>query len=280
LHFKQKYKYRPYVKPSEDTAVVVCRRAVTYYDNDWRKALIKNNHDYLLCNVELEDQFDISSLLDYVQDNVILYSTENIRNTFNFHIEASDKHWWNNGGGRNIIWFYPHFRMMYFYKLHPEYEYYWFFDEDVTFPENHLYDIVNAHKSLDHDCMITYLFSDLNNENSSLVPVVDENMVSYHSLDHYWLSHYPGPGDMHPQQVIEKYGSYFPIVRLSNKAMKVLVEEHEKGFYGYSEGYVPTTLNHQGLKLYSIFNKESKIAVDESLIAFHRRYLELQWKNL
>jgi hypothetical protein len=62
--------------------------------------------------------------------------------------------------------------------------------------------------------------------------------------------------------------------------MKVLVEEHEKGFYGYSEGYVPTTLNHQGLKLYSIFNKESKIAVDESLIAFHRRYLELQWKNL
>jgi hypothetical protein len=279
-HFKQKYKYKPYIKPSEDTAVVVCRRAVTYYDDDWRKTLIKNNHDYLLCNVELEDQFNTNTVLDYVQDNVILYSTENIRNTFNFHIEASDKHWWNNGGSRNIIWFYPHFRMMYFYKLHPEYEYYWFFDEDVTFPENHLYDIVDAHKNLDHDCMITYLFSDVNNENPSQVPIVDENMVSYHSLDHYWLSHYPGPGDIHPDDVKEKYGSYFPIVRLSNKAMKMLVEEHEKGFYGYSEGYVPTTLNHQGLKLYSIFNKDSKITADESLIAFHRRYLELQWKNL
>ena len=34
--------------------------------------------------------------------------------------------------------------------------------------------------------------------------------------------------------------------------MKTLVEEHEKGFYGYSEGYVPTILNHKGLKLYSI----------------------------
>ncbi len=279
-HFKVKYKYKPFVKPSENTAVVVCRQTTSYYANDWHKALAKNKHDYLLCNVKLKDQFDVNPLLDYVQDNVILYSTENIRKTFNFHIEASDKHWWNNGGGRNIIWFYPHFRMMYFYKIHPEYEYYWFFDEDVTFPEEHLYDIVDAHSDLDHDCMITYLFSDINNENPSKVPVVDENMVSYHSLDHYWLKHYPGPGDIEPQDVKERYGSYFPIVRLSNKALKTLVEEHEKGFYGYSEGYVPTILNHRGLKLYSIFNKDSKIAADESLIAFHRRYLELQWKNL
>jgi hypothetical protein len=279
-HFKAKYKFKPYIKPSENTAVVVCRQSTSYYADDWHKAFIKNNHDYLLCNAKLDDQFDVRSVLDYVQDNVILYSTENIRNTFNFHIESSDKHWWNIGGGRNIIWFYPHFRMMYFYKIHPEYEYYWFFDEDVTFPEDHLYDIVNTHNNLDHDCMITYLFSDINNENPSQVPVVDENMVSYHSLNHYWLSHYPGPGDVQPEDVKEKYGSYFPIVRLSNKALKTLVEEHEKGFYGYSEGYVPTILNHRGLKLYSIFNKESKIAADESLVAFHRRYLELQWKNL
>jgi hypothetical protein len=128
--------------------------------------------------------------------------------------------------------------------------------------------------------MITYLFSDVNNDNPSQVPVVDENMVSYHSLNHYWLSHYPGPGDVQPEDVKEKYGSYFPIVRLSNKAMRVLVEEHEKGNHGYSEGYVPTILNYRGLKLYSIFNKQSKIAADESLVAFHRRYLELQWKNL
>jgi len=280
LHFKQKYKYRPYIKPSENTAVIMCRRTVSYYDTDWKQAFRRDNHDYLLCHVELEDQFDVKPMLDYVQDNVILYNTENIRNTFNFHIEASDKHWWNNGGGRNIIWFYPHLRMMYFYKIHPEYEHYWFFDEDITFPENHLYNIVNAHAHLDHDCMITYLFSDLNNENPSQVPVVDESMVSFHSTDHYWLKHYPGPGDIQPNDIKEKYGSYFPLVRLSNKAMKVLVEEHEKGFYGYSEGYVPTILNHRGLKLHSIFNKESKIAVDENLIVFHRRYLELQWKNL
>jgi hypothetical protein len=279
-YFAKKYKFKPYVKPNDDTAVVVCRRAVSYYENDWNEILKKDNHDYLLCHVGPEDQFDIKPTLDYVQDNVIMYSTENIRNTFNFHIEASDKHWWNNGGGRNIIWFYPHFRMMYFYKIHPEYKYYWFFDEDVTFPEKHLYELVNAHSSLDHDCMITYLFSDVNGENPSQVPVADENMGSFHSLEHYWLSHYPGDGDIHPEDLKEKYGSYFPIVRFSNKAMKTLVEEHEKGFYGYSEGYVPTILNHKGLKLYSIFNKDSKINIDENLIAFHRRYLELQWKNL
>lgn len=279
-YFKQKYKVRPIIKPTENTAVIVCRRGVSPFAQDWERDLRKDRNDYLLCNVNPGESFDASLLLEHVQDNVILYSTENVRKTFNFYQEASSRHWWNNGGGRNIIWFYPHFRMMYFYKLHPEYEYYWFFDEDVTFPEKHLYNIVDSHAHLDHDCMITYLFSDVNNENISQVPVVDGDMVSYHSLEHYWLTHYPGDGDIQPKDVKEKYGSYFPMVRLSNKAMRTLVEEHEKGFYGYSEGYVPTILNHRGLKLYSIFNKNSKIAVDESLIAFHRRYLELQWKNL
>jgi len=280
LFFREKYKPKFYKKPTENTAIVVCTKTTSSFHNDWKKVFKFDNHDYMLCNVQPDTLIDPKILLDYVQDNVVNYSIEDIRNTLNFHKEPSDRHWWNNGGGRNIIWFYPHFRMMYFYKIFPDYEYYWFFDDDVTFPNNELYEFINAHRDLDHDCMITYLFCDLNAENPSKVLEMENTMGSFHSHDHNWLTHYPGPGDIHPENVKEKYGSYFPLVRLSNKALRTLVEEHENGNYGYSEGYVPTILNHHGLKLYSIYNNQSKVVADENLTVYHRRYLDLIWKHV
>jgi hypothetical protein len=128
--------------------------------------------------------------------------------------------------------------------------------------------------------MITYLFSDLNQVKQEDTLEMDQSMGSYHNFDHTWLSHYPGDGDKHPEDLKEKYGSYFPLVRLSNEALRVLVEEHEKGLYGYSEGYVPTILNYRGLKLYSIYGTDSKVKVDPNIIVYHRRYLELEWKNV
>lgn len=278
--FRAKYKYRPYVDTAENTAIVVCTKTTSSHHNDWKKAFRLGNHDYMLCNVQPDTVIDPNALLGYVQDNIINYSTDNLREALNFYAEPSDRHRWNVGGGRNIVWFYPHFRMMYFYKLFPEYEHYWFFDDDVTFPQNELYEFINAHKDLDHDCMISYLFSDLNAENPSRVLEMEETMGSYHSQDHNWLTHYPGAGDVQPTDVREKYGSYFPLVRLSNRALKTLVEEHERGYYGYSEGYVPTILNYRGLKLYSIYNKQSKVAAAEDITVYHRGYLDLVWKNV
>jgi hypothetical protein len=124
------------------------------------------------------------------------------------------------------------------------------------------------------------LFADLNAENKSQVLTMTPGMGSYHADNHNWLVHYPGPGDIQPIGVTEKYGSYFPLVRFSNKALKALIEEHENGNYGYSEGYVPTVLNYRNLSLYSIFNKESKIVIDESLEVHHRRYQDLVWKHV
>ena len=72
-YFKSKYKYKPIVKPSENTAIVVCRQTISHYAYDWHKAFIKNNHDYLLCNVKLDDQFDVISVLDYVQDLSLIH---------------------------------------------------------------------------------------------------------------------------------------------------------------------------------------------------------------
>jgi hypothetical protein len=78
----------------------------------------------------------------------------------------------------------------------------------------------------------------------------------------------------------EKYGSYFPVVRLSNKALSILCDEHQNGYFGYSEGYMPTILNHRGLSLYSIYNKESNVKVDNNIILHHRRYHQMTWENL
>jgi hypothetical protein len=139
---------------------------------------------------------------------------------------------------------------------------------------------IEKHKSLDHDCMITYLFGNINQPIQEGALSMDVNMGSYHSHDHNWLTHYPGPGDIHPDGVNETYGSYFPLVRLSKKALDVLVEEHLKGNYGYSEGYVPTILNHKGLSLYSIYNPDNQIKVDKNITVHHRRYLDLVWQHV
>lgn len=265
---------------NNNTAIVVCTRANSSYFDDWERTLSYDSNQYILCDVSAGSPPPSNVVLKPVQENFITYTLENVRRTFNFYRNPSDKHWWNLGGGRNIIWFYPHFRMMYFYKLNPTYDYYWFFDEDVTFPEGRFDDFIKEHSVLDHDCMITYLFGNLNQPIQEGALSMDMEMGSFHSHDANWLNHYPGDGDKQPDDLKETYGSYFPLVRLSNEALKTLVEEHEKGLYGYSEGYVPTLLNYKGLSLYSIYGTDSKVKVDPSLIVHHRRYLELEWKNV
>ena len=261
------------------TAFVICSTPglTAYYDN-WKKNLKLSNDNYVLCDVSSDRTLPTNITLDFIQDNIINFTGDGIKSTLNFDVEPSDKHWWNHGGGRNAIWFYAHLRMLYFYKIHPEYEYYWFFDDDVTFPNFQLDQFLESHNPLTYDCMITYLFSNLGNENPSNVPVMDENMGSFHAKEFNWLTHYPGHGDNQPPYIKETYGSFFPIVRYSNRAMKKLLEEHENGYYGYSEGYVPTVLNHHGMSLYSIYNKNSKVELNNDILIHHKNW-EMYWKS-
>ena len=263
-----------------EVAVVVCTNTNSGYTGDWEKVFRFNNDDYMLRDVSSEKVPPYSSFSKFVPDNVINYTEQHMRDALNFKEKLSDQHWWNQGGGRNIIWFYPHLRMLYFYLLHPEYKFYWFFDDDVTWPKGQLYDFVDAHAKLDHDCMISYIFS---HDDADIQPDalgMDSRMVSYHGADCTWLSHYPGPGDVQPMGIKKNYGSYYPIVGFSNKAMHTLLELHKLGYRGYSEGYTPTILNFMGLKLYSIYNKDSKIKVNENIVAHHRRWHQMTWENI
>jgi len=263
-----------------NNSLVICTtRGFTAYYKDWKQDLTISKDNYVLCDTTSGTTYPIDIALDFIQDNIINYNETNVKKSLNFDTQPSDVHWWNLGGGRSIMWFYAHLRMLYFYRVHPEYDYYWFFDDDVTFPNHQLKEFLDSHKHLDHDCMITYLFSNVGNENPSNVPFVGPGMGSYHVPDHNWLIHYPGVGDKQPPYVTEKYGSFFPIVRFSNQAMKLLWQEHQKGYYGYSEGYVPTVLNYFGMKLYSIFNTESKVEANNNIIIHHKNW-EMLWKNV
>lgn len=262
---------------ANDTATVVCTRVNSSYAGDWNKTLKFTDHDYLLCDVGSGKTPIYNTFNRFIADNVINYTEAHMRKTLKFDKDVSTKHWWNLNGGRNIIWFYPHFRMLYFYLTNPTYKYYWFFDEDVTFPNQSVSEFVSAHSHLHHDCMITYLFSA--NVTGDVLNMAT-GMGSFHASDCNWLNHYPGDGDIQNPNITKTYGSYFPLVRLSNKAMQVLLSEHNAGYHGYSEGYVPTVLGHKGLSLYSIYNENSEVKADKNLTVFHRRYLELLWKNV
>ena len=264
----------------KNNALVICTtRGFTAYYKDWKQDLTISKDNYVLCDTTSGTTYPSNIALDFIQDNIINYNESNVKKSLNFDTQPSDVHWWNLGGGRSMMWFYAHLRMLYFYRVHPEYDYYWFFDDDVTFPNHQLKEFLDSHNHLDYDCMVTYLFSNIGNENPSNVPFVGPGMGSYHVPDYNWLIHYPGAGDKQPPYVTEKYGSFFPIVRFSNQAMRLLWQEHQKGYYGYSEGYVPTVLNYYGMKLYSIFNTESKVEANNNIIIHHKNW-EMLWKNV
>lgn len=268
-------------RSSNKTALVICTTpSFSAYSKEWTRDLKFGEHNYILCDVgNGKKSISIPTMMNFMQDNIVNYSLNNIKKSLNFDIQPSDKHRWNMGGGRSIIWFYAHFRMMYFYKIFPNYEYYWFFDDDITFPNSDLTKFLEKHNTLNYDCMITYLFANLNAKNPSNVLTMGNNMGSYHADNHHWLTHYPGAGDKQPPYITETYGSYFPIVRFSNRAIKKLLEVHEEGYYGYSEGFVPTVLNHFGMSMYSIFNKDSKVNLDNEIV-IHHKFDTILWKNV
>lgn len=249
------------------------------YFSEWKKDLKFDGSEYVLCDLGLSSKPNLNIDLEFTQNNLIYYNKQVLREELNFNVEPSSKHRWNEGGGRSIIWFYPHLRFLYFYLLHREYEYYWFLDDDITFPENQLYRFLELYDTNEKDCLITYLFSNNSNENKSGVPFMDQSMGSYHGSSHNWLTHYPGAGDRHNKFVKETYGSFFPIVRLSRKSMELLLSEHNNGWYGYSEGYVPTTLNYYGCSLESIYNTQSRVAADTNIVIHHKNW-KMLWENV
>jgi hypothetical protein len=196
------------------------------------------------------------------------YTEKELRDNLNFYGEVSKRHYWNSYGYRNIIWFYAHFRMLNFYISNPNYDYYWFFDDDVKMKDWDTF--FEGTDKDDSDFLGYFIFKNTNVNTQENIPHLDNRTTS----QHMWFERFPGDGDLLPDDVNEKFGSFFPTNRFSNQAMKKLLEIHEQGLHGYSEGFVPTMLNKYGFKLNTL------IKSDNTSDLFDVNQVDIQHKNI
>ena len=181
----------------------------------------------------------------------IEYDEQKVRDVFNFKGDVSKKHFWNSQGNRNIIWFYAHLRMAYYYMLNPNEDWYWFMDDDVIC--DNWSEFFKSFENNTSDFISYYLFKNTNIDSQVSIPTIDSNTHSGTA----WFDRFPGDGDF-INRTDELFGSFFPIVRFSNKSLKHLTDLLINNIHGYSEGFVPTQLNKDGFTLDTIFNNQSE----------------------
>jgi len=211
---------------------------------------------------------------DFLSDRApigIQYDENLVRERFSFKGDVSKKHFWNSQGNRNIIWFYAHFRMAYYYMLHPNEDWYWFMDDDVIC--NNWSEFFKAFDNNDADFIAYYCFKNKNVKGQSNIPIIDDNT---HSKTE-WFNRFPGDNDLIKREG-DLFGSFFPIVRFSNKGLKHITNLLLQGVHGYSEGFVPTQLHRDGFKLDTIFNNKSESDhFDINRIHIKHKNIKVDW---
>jgi len=244
--------------------VIVCTHSGSYmsYKNHWE-------------NSGLEFDWLVDTTNGYLQPEwpSLLYDEQQIRQGLQFKGNVSKKHYWNSYGNRNIIWFYPHFRMIRYFADNPNYDYYWFMDDDVTGNNwNLFFDSLESNKA---DFISMYGFKKQTVKTQPSVPYIDKKTTSGPD----WFERFPGDGDKMPEGTKDLFGSFFPIVRISNRALRKLVDLNAKGFSGYSEGYVPTILNSSGMILDTLFDNRSNAKYhDDSKVNLLHKNTKITWK--
>lgn len=201
------------------------------------------------------------------------YTEKELRDNLNFYGNVSKKHFWNSRGDKNIIWFYAHFRMLNFYLKNPNYDYYWFFDDDVKMGDWGKF--FEGTDNDDSDFLGYFIFKNKNVESQTNVPKMDDKTSSRHT----WFDRFPGDGDNIGSDTKELFGSFFPVNRFSNNAMKKLLELHNEGLHGYSEGFVPTMLNKYGYKLSSLINPDNTSSYfDVNQVNIQHKHIKITWE--
>ena len=237
-----------------------------------RGSFLSYNRYWQDTNLNFEYLIDTSNGFLKPDHESTLYDEYSLRKDLNFEGEVSKKHYWNSQGNRNIIWFYAHLRMLLYFKKHPGYSYYWFYDDDVTVAD---WDIFHkAFENNDSDFISYYCFKHSQVTSQPLIPILDDNSTSGQG----WFNRFPGHGDILFDDTTEYFGSFFPIVRLSNKALTKLSQCLDEGIYGYSEGFVPTILNYYGLKLDTIFDNTSTIKyLKDNQVDITHKNIKIDW---
>jgi hypothetical protein len=241
---------------------VVCTYKPTFnsYDSHWKKAGI----DFTYLTDNTKQKLDVG----------LTYTEQDLRDTFNFTGEVSKTHFYNHHGNRTVVWFYAHFRMMYYYLKYPNYPYYWFFDDDVTIKDWDLF--FKAFENNNSDFISYYCFKEESVTSQPYIPNIDSNTNSGNS----WFMRFPGHGDIVPETK-EYFGSFYPITRFSNMALKKLTEITSHGYHGWHEGFVPTVLSHYNYTLDTIFDQNSNAKYfDDTKVDVKHKHTKINWSWL
>lgn len=210
----------------------------------------------------------------YQHDNICVYSDIDFVN-HHFNKPIDKHHRW--GSHQNPKYFYAHFRMLVFYINNPNFDYYWFFDDDIDFSGN-IKMFLDTYLNESEDFMAIQAFKKENYANNyPKISIINNRMTGSRG---HWLEWCPGPGDNFKHNPVH-IGSFFPIVRFSNKAMKHLLDLHNQGFYGYSEGFVPTSLASDGLTVSSMMDEFNNFFVQNTsdCILYHKG-MQFTWEWL
>lgn len=200
-----------------------------------------------------------------------IYTEKEMCEGLGFNGSVSKRHYWNSFGNRNIVWFYAHFRMLWFYKNNPDYDWYWFFDDDVTC--NDWISFIQKFGSKKEDFISWFIFS--KEDYGDGIRPLDKDTTS----QHMWFERFPGDGDKLPWYIEQWYGSFFPVVRYSNSALNTLLQQFQWDLSGYSEGFVPTILNYYKHSLGSLFNKDGTSQYyDVSKIDLKHKHQKIGWE--
>ena len=138
------------------------------------------------------------------------------------------------------------------FKLNPGYDYYWFFDDDLTVSNWDVF--LKSFEKNNSDFISYYLFKEADVKSQPNIPNIDNNTTS----TNFWFERFPGHGDILYDDTTEYFGAFYPITRFSNQALVKLSEVTFDGLSGWHEGFVPTILNYFGMGLDTVFNSNSQ----------------------
>lgn len=201
------------------------------------------------------DGMDARTVSEAYGATACVYGDEDFRK-LGFDKPIDTRHRW--GSHQNPKYFYAHFRMLCFYIANPGMKYYWFLDDDVSF-DGDLKSFFEAYEDSDEDFLAIQAFKKEEYPEFPRVSVINGRMLGSHGS---WLELCPGMGDRFKSK--ERHlGSFFPIVRFSSRAMEHLLRLHEEGYYGYSEGFVPTSLASDGFKVASMMDEFNQFFLDD-----------------
>jgi hypothetical protein len=239
-----------------NTAVVFCtypRSLSGGFHENFVKYKNENFENFFVVFDDQQKEFDPMYVKEvYKKTPIFAYNLKDF-NKYQFDRPIDKKHRW--GSHQNPNYFYAHFRMLLFFRKYSQFDYYWFFDDDVYFDTN-LKSFLTEYETHKEDFLAIQVFKKEDYEEFPFISKANDRMGSHG----HWLGFAPGPGDAY-KSTAKHMGCFYPIVRYSNKAMKHLLQLNEQGFYGYSEGFVPTSLASDGFSVASMLNEHDEFFI-------------------